>query len=83
MIRQVMAWRATGPGDVTLLTAPRRVITKTITPDRVRGYDRVTAFSVAAVRVDSVEDLAELLLARLADDPHTCVIRGALRSRCR
>ena len=44
MIRQIMPWQATGPGDVTILRAPGRRLTKLITEAGVVGYDRAAAF---------------------------------------
>jgi hypothetical protein len=77
-IRFIMPWKATGPGDVTLLRAPGKCLTKLITPAGIVDYDRAAVFEVEAERLDCVEDFAELL-TRAAGDPHVCSIRGALR----
>jgi hypothetical protein len=74
-----MPWKATGPNDVTLLTAPGRRLTKLITADGIVDYDRVSAFGVDAVRLDGgVDDLLELL-TRLTGRSDVCAIRGVLR----
>ena len=77
MIREVMAWKATGPGDLTVLRAPDRRLTKLITPDGIVDYDNVSAFEPTAVRLDCVEDLAELL-EQIAGKTDTCLVRGRL-----
>jgi hypothetical protein len=78
MIRRVMAWKATGSGDLTILRAPSRRLTKLISESGVVGYEGASAFEVEAARIDRVEDLAELL-EDLAGRSDSCVIRGALR----
>lgn len=78
MIRQIIPWLATGPGDVTILRAEGRRLTKLITVADIVGYDRASAFEVEAVRIECVEDLADLL-AELAGRPDSCVVRGALK----
>jgi hypothetical protein len=78
VIRYVMPWKATGPGDLTILRAQGRRLTKLIAPGRIVDYDRPLAFEVEAVRLEDVEDLAALL-EDLAGQPDRCVIRGVLR----
>jgi hypothetical protein len=64
---------------MTLLRSRDRVLAKRITPEGIRDYDNAAAFEVDAVRLDDgIDDLHELL-ARIADDPHVCIIRGVLR----
>jgi hypothetical protein len=78
VIRQVMPWRATGPGDLTILRAPGRRLTKRITPGGIVGYDNVLRFERDAVRIETVDDLADLL-DNLAGQPDRCLIRGVLK----
>jgi hypothetical protein len=92
MIRQLMPWCATEPGDVTVLRAAdvrwhvvdgrvqrhRPLLTKRITPAGVQHYDKASLFEVEAWRLDCLEDFADLL-AVLAGDPHACIIRGVLK----
>jgi hypothetical protein len=78
MISFVMPWLATGPGDVTLLTARGQRLTKKITPEQIIEYDNPALFSVDARRLDRIEDIAELLL-ELAEATSTCIIRATLR----
>jgi hypothetical protein len=78
MIRFVMPWRATGPGDVTLLTARGHRLSKLITPEQIIEYDNPALFSVGARRLERIEDIAELLL-ELAEATSTCIIRATLR----
>ncbi len=78
MIRQLMPWQATGPHDVTVLTARDRLLTKRITPETITEYDHETVFAVRAYRLDGIADLAALL-GDLASDPKSAIIRGALR----
>jgi hypothetical protein len=77
-MRWVMPWQATGPGDLTLLTARGRRLTKLITAEAIHGYDDAALFSVDAVRLDGVEDIAELL-QKLAPRSDTCAVRAALK----
>ena len=58
---RVMPWKATGPGDMTILRAPGRRLAKLVTRDGVIDYDRAAVFEPEAVRIDNVEDIAELL----------------------
>jgi hypothetical protein len=78
MIRALMPWKATGPGDLTLLTARGRRLTKRITPAGIEGYDNASLFWIDARRLECVEDIPELLID-LAGKPNTCVIRAALK----
>jgi hypothetical protein len=73
-----MPWKADRPGDITILRAPGRRLTKLVTGDCIVDYDRATAFEPAAVRIDDVDDIADLL-ANLADQTDRCVIRGVLK----
>ena len=61
MIRHIMPWKATGPGDLTILRAPGRRLTKLVTESGVIGYEGAAAFEPEAWRIDDVEDIAELL----------------------
>jgi hypothetical protein len=72
-----MPWLASAPGDLTILRAPGRRLTKLITPDGVVDYDRTTTLEVAAVRLDDIDDLAKLL-EQLAGQTDTCIIRARL-----
>ena len=56
-----MPWKATGPGDVTILRAPGRRLTKLVTESGVIGYEGAAAFEPEARRIEYVEDIAELL----------------------
>jgi hypothetical protein len=78
VIRQVMPWRAMGPGDLTILRAPGRRLTKLITESDVVGYDRAAVFEPTAFRFETVEDLANLL-DDLAGQTDACIIRGTLK----
>jgi hypothetical protein len=78
VIRHIMPWHATGPGDVTLLTARGRLLTKRITPEGIEDYDDAALFSVDAVRLDGIEDVAQLL-AELAPKSSSCIVRAALK----
>ena len=78
MIREIMPWKGSSAGDITLLTAPGRRLTKTLTPDVIHPYDKAKLFRVEARRLDGVEDF-ERLLHDLAGAPNTCVIRAALK----
>jgi hypothetical protein len=78
MIRRVMPWQATAPGDVTILRAPGRRLTKLITETGIVGYDNVLRFEREAVRIETVEDLAGLL-EDLAGQTDACIIRGVLK----
>ena len=73
-----MPWKATGPGDVTILRAPGRRLTKLITEAGVVEYEGAAAFEPEARRIDCVEDLAELL-EDLTPRADSCVIRAALK----
>src|SRR5688500_5170996 len=73
-----MPWQATGPGDVTILTAPRRRLAKRITPDGIMDYDAATHFEVDARRLDGIDDVPGLL-AELTPRSDSCIIRAALK----
>jgi hypothetical protein len=77
-MRFVMPWRAAGPGDVTLLTAPGRRLAKLITPAGIVEYDRTRLFETDARRLDGIDDLQQLL-EELAARRDTCAIRGVLK----
>ena len=79
MIRYVIPWKATDPGDVTLLRAPLRWLTKLVTPDSVDPAEKPALFAVDACRIDGIDDIPTLLLDR-AGRRDTCVIRGVLKS---
>jgi hypothetical protein len=78
MLRYLMPWQATRPGDVTLLKAPGRRLAKKITPGGIVDYDGASLFEVDARRLDGFDDLPPLL-EELAPCADTCVIRGALK----
>jgi hypothetical protein len=78
MIRRIIPWKATGPGDVTILRAEERRLTKLVTESGVVGYEGASSFEVEARRIDCVEDIAELL-DELAPRSDSCVIRGVLK----
>jgi hypothetical protein len=77
MLRFLVPWRATGPGDVTLLMSPGRHLAKLITSDGIVDYDRSKHFEVDARRLEGVDDLHQLL-QELAGRTDTCLIRGVL-----
>jgi hypothetical protein len=79
VIRHVMPWLATRPGDVTLLSARGRRLTKLITPERILEYDGAALFHVDARRLEGLEDVAELL-AELAGMSSSCAVRAALKA---
>src|SRR5262245_58502634 len=72
-----MPWRATGPGDITVLDGGSARLTKLITPDGIVDYDNATFFAVDAYRLAGIEDV-EGLLRELTGQQHRCVIRAAL-----
>jgi hypothetical protein len=78
MIRSIMPWKAGGPGDVTLLTARGKRLTKRFTPNGEEPYDNAALFAVDAVRLDGFDALPELA-HRLAPQSSTCAIRAALK----
>jgi hypothetical protein len=79
VIRFVMPWRATEPGDVTILTAPGRRLAKRITPTGIEDYDGALLFEPDARRLDGIDDLPDLL-EELAARSDTCVIRALLKA---
>jgi hypothetical protein len=78
MIRHLMPWQATKPGDVTILRARDRRLTKLITADAIHPYDDASLFYVDAVRLDTIEDF-ELLLGELAPRADTAIVRCRLK----
>jgi hypothetical protein len=78
MITQIMPWKATGPGDVTILRARGRRLTKLITAAGVVDYEGAAAFEPDARRSGCVEDLAKLL-EDFAPRSDSCFIRAALK----
>ena len=78
MITQIVPLEGDWPGDVTILRAPGRRLTKLVTESGVVGYEGAAAFEREARRIEYVEDLAELL-ADLTRRSDSCVIRGALK----
>jgi hypothetical protein len=85
-LRWVVPWpsrrlrdRARAPRVLTILTARGHRLAKLVTPAGIEGYDKNAKwFRTDAVRIDVIEDLAELLLS-LAGRTDTCVIRGQLK----
>jgi hypothetical protein len=78
-----MPSKATGPDCVTVLSTDstksrRHLLTKRITADGVSDYDRESVFEISAYRLDGPDDLPELL-ARLAGDPYSAIVRGVLK----
>jgi hypothetical protein len=80
MRRRIMPWNATGAGDVTVLRARGRRLTKRVTVDGgIIEYDDAQLFDPSeAWRLDSIEDLHDLI-ADLAGQPDACVVRGCLK----
>jgi hypothetical protein len=74
----IMPWKATGPGDVTLLTASDRRLTKKITTAGIIDYEGASLFEVDARRLDGIDDLRQLLI-ELAPRSDTCAIRAVLK----
>jgi hypothetical protein len=70
-----MPWLAHGPRDLTVLTAHGRRLAKLIKPDGIDPYDDAKWFRPDAVRIDVIEDLAELL-HRQAFERSDCIIRA-------
>ena len=73
-----MPHKATGPACLTVLTARGRRLTKLVTDAGILPYDDAALFSVAALKLDHVEDFADLL-RYLAPKASTCIVRAALK----